>query len=49
MAVCMSVFDRYLYYVWNNLKHTENNVEIIRDNRGINAPKLCENWPLTLQ
>jgi len=29
--------------------HTENNDEIIEDNCGTDAPKLCEDWPLTRQ
>jgi hypothetical protein len=35
--------------MWNNLMDTENNDEIAEDKYGINVPKLCENWPLTLQ
>jgi hypothetical protein len=46
---CQYLTGTYTMCAWNNLMHTENNVEIIYDNCDTNTPKLGENWPLTLQ
>jgi hypothetical protein len=48
-GICQYLTDTNTMCEWNNLMHTENNDEIIKDNCGTDAPKLRENWLLTLR